>query len=71
MRTAKRLTILAATVAALAVPAAPALASAPAPAGSFGQHVAGCAHQMGGFTGDHNPGMHDGAAGWDGQECSG
>ena len=39
----------------------------PAPASAaddFGQHVAVCAKDMG-FTGDHNPGMHQGRAGWD------
>lgn len=36
----------------------------------FGQHVAQCAHLMGGFTGSHNPGMHHGFAGWDGMTCT-
>ena len=41
-----------------------------APTGrDFGQHVAVCAHQMGGFTGSYNPGMHQGIAGWDGTTC--
>ena len=35
----------------------------------FGQHVARCAHLMGGFTATHNPGMHHGFAGWDGMTC--
>jgi len=34
----------------------------------FGQHVRGCAQTMG-FSGDHNPGMHQGFAGWDGMPC--
>ena len=32
--------------------------------GAFGEHVAHCA-QHHGFAGDHNPGMHNGASGWD------
>lgn len=36
----------------------------------FGQHVANCAQLMGGFSGSHNPGMHQGFAGWDGSICS-
>jgi len=30
----------------------------------FGQHVENCAQTMG-FSGIHNPGMHQGFAGWD------
>ena len=33
-------------------------------ANDFGQHVAVCAKDMG-FTGDHNPGIHQGRSGWD------
>ena len=69
MRTVSRILALSATSVALALPAAPALASAPSTSGTFGQHVATCAHESGGFTGTHNPGMHQGAAGWDGQTC--
>ena len=36
----------------------------------FGQHVASCAHAMGGFSGSDNPGMHQGFAGWDGSACT-
>ena len=44
--------------------------SGAAPTGrDFGQHVAACAHEMGGFIGSHNPGMHRGFAGWDGTTC--
>ena len=45
-------------------------AAAQASSGSpeFGQHVAQCAREMG-FNGTHNPGMHQGASGWDGSEC--
>lgn len=35
----------------------------------FGQHVRDCAQTMG-FTGQHNPGMHRGYAGWDGMTCT-
>lgn len=42
-----------------------------APTGrEFGQHVVQCAHMMGGFTAAHNPGMHQGFAGWDGMTCA-
>jgi hypothetical protein len=34
----------------------------------FSQCVRHCAQTMG-FSGDHNPGMHQGNAGWDGQSC--
>lgn len=34
----------------------------------FGRHVSECAQTMG-FSGDHNPGVHRGAAGWDGMPC--
>lgn len=33
-------------------------------ADDFGQHVRTCAQSMG-FSGDMNPGMHHGRAGWD------
>ena len=67
MRTRNRLLALTAITAALtfAIPAAPALADA----SSYGQHVRDCAQTMTGFTGDHNPGMHRGASGWDGAAC--
>ena len=35
----------------------------------FGQHVSHCAQTMG-FNGQHNPGMHQGYAGWDGMPCT-
>ena len=49
----------------LTVPASSALAGTPS---NFGSHVRECAQSMG-FSGSHNPGMHRGAAGWDGQPC--
>jgi hypothetical protein len=53
---------------AAAVLAAPATAAAETDTG-FGQHVATCAQTMG-FDGTHDPGMHQGFAGWDGMhEC--
>jgi hypothetical protein len=68
MRFASRTAVITAAATLLALPAGPALATA-APASGFGQHVSGCAQDMGGFAGDHNPGMHQGASGWDGQPC--
>ncbi|HEY3033174.1 MAG TPA: hypothetical protein VGJ54_00745 [Streptosporangiaceae bacterium] len=40
------------------------------PGPAFGQHVVQCAQTVG-FSGTHNPGMHHGAAGWDGMTCAG
>jgi hypothetical protein len=50
--------LIAIPVAAQADPATP----------NFGQHVSTCAQTMG-FSADHNPGMHQGASGWDGLPC--
>ena len=50
--------LMAVPVAAHADPATP----------GFGQHVSTCAQTMG-FSADHNPGMHQGASGWDGLPC--
>ena len=52
-------------VAVLALTVAPAAAQ-PGPGRDYGQHVAACAQAHGGFTGSHNPGMHQGFRGWDG-----
>lgn len=41
-----------------------------APDPTFGPHVADCARATG-FDGAHNPGMHQGAAGWDRAACPG
>ena len=49
-------------------PTAAAVASTNVAAANFGQHVRTCAQAMG-FSGEHNPGMHHGAAGWDGMPC--
>ena len=48
----------------LALTTGPVLAATP----NFGSHVRVCAQEMG-FNGTHNPGMHRGASGWDGQPC--
>ncbi len=66
-----RIARFAAVGAALVLPllaSSPASAAPPQDAGTFGQHVRVCA-QLVGFSGDHNPGMHHGAAGWDGMPC--
>lgn len=71
MNTRTRTLILCAAAAAIALaPAGPALAASAADpaANDFGQHVRHCAQTMG-FTGEHNPGMHQGNAGWDGMTC--
>ena len=67
-RVAARASMVAVTVTALTL-----LTAAPGSASetdNFGQHVRTCAQTMG-FSGDHNPGMHHGAAGWDGAPCMG
>lgn len=66
MRTLTRTTIAAAISATLVLVGAAAASAAD----DFGQHVRTCA-QVTGLTGDHNPGMHDGAAGWDPSETCG
>ena len=48
--------------------AVPATAHADPATPNFGQHVSTCAQTMG-FSSDHNPGMHQGASGWDGLPC--
>ena len=48
--------------------ALPSAAQAAPGSGNFGQHVSTCAQTMG-LNGDHNPGMHHGASGWDGMPC--
>jgi hypothetical protein len=67
VRSIRAITAAAALAAATLLTAAPAAQGAPA-AGDFGQHVRVCAQTMG-FTGQHNPGMHQGQAGWDGMTC--
>lgn len=43
--------------------ASAAVSAEAAPGDDYGQHVVHCA-QHHGFAGDHNPGMHQGRAGW-------
>jgi len=54
---------------AVALPAVGASAATQAPSPLFGNHVSDCARTMG-FSGAHNPGMHQGAAGWGGMTCA-
>ena len=35
---------------------------------ALGEHVVHCAQGVG-FSGTHNPGMHQGASGWSGMTC--
>lgn len=48
--------------------ALPSAAQADPGSGNFGHHVSNCAQSMG-LSGDHNPGMHQGASDWDGTPC--
>ncbi|MFG2058698.1 hypothetical protein ACGFI9_32205 [Micromonospora sp. NPDC048930] len=65
----RRVALTAALATTAVVLATPATAFADGPSGAdFGQHVRTCAQTMG-FTGQHNPGMHSGYAGWDGMTC--
>ena len=52
----------AAAAAAVATPVA--AAAEPGTGQEFGQHVSTCATGMG-FDGTHNPGLHEGFAGWE------
>ena len=62
--------LTAAVVTAAAIALIPLTASAETATGrDFGRHVASCAQSMGGFSAAHNPGMHQGFAGWDGSAC--
>ena len=65
MRTRSRLLALIVLAAGMVAPQAPASAGTP---DTFGSHVRDCA-QTTGFSAEHNPGMHHGAAGWDGLPC--
>lgn len=60
--------VLSRAVVSLVMAGAMMLVSAPAFAASanagYGQHVRHCAQEHG-FTGDHNPGLHQGKSGWD------
>jgi hypothetical protein len=61
----RRVSVAAALATAALVLATPAAAQADSGGADFGQHVRTCAQTMG-FTGSHNPGMHQGYTGWDG-----
>jgi len=65
MRTARILLATALAVGAVVLPAAGASATTSDPGPAFGTHVFECAQTMG-FSGTHNPGMHQGKSGWDG-----
>jgi hypothetical protein len=68
MQPTSRLAVLGAALI-VSVRASPAASAEPlAGASSFGQHVRACAQQVG-FSGEHNPGMHQGRSGWDGTAC--
>jgi hypothetical protein len=58
----------AALAAALVITLPTAAFASTATGAEYGQHVRSCAQTMG-FTGEHNPGMHDGFSGWDGMSC--
>lgn len=51
------------------LPSTGALAAAPDPGPSFGQHVSECARTTG-LSAIHNPGMHQGKSGWQGMSCT-
>ena len=61
--------LLVAVVVTIGIIAGPATVAGAATGGDFGGHVADCAQTMG-FSGDHNPGMHHGYAGWPGEPCA-
>ena len=71
MRPIRSIALAAASVAAAAlVLATPAAAQASTSTGAeFGQHARTCAQAMG-FSGSHNPGMHEGNAGWSSMPCT-
>ncbi|HEX6872079.1 MAG TPA: hypothetical protein VF163_13355 [Micromonosporaceae bacterium] len=68
MRTFTRIGLGALSVLAGVLTPAAAMADAGPTGAEFGQHVQDCARTMG-LSGTHNPGMHQGRAGWDGMTC--
>ncbi len=66
--TVKRILTTAATAVGLVTFLVPIAASAQTTGADFGRHVRNCAQTMG-FSGAHNPGMHHGFVGWDGERC--
>jgi Spy/CpxP family protein refolding chaperone len=70
MRSIRNIVVATTVATAALVLAMPAAAQAKTGSGNeFGQHVHMCAQMMG-FSGSHNPGMHQGNAGWDGMPCA-
>jgi len=65
MRTVRILLAAALASGAVLLPAASASAATPDPTAAFGPHVSECAKTMG-FSGEHNPGRHQGITAWDG-----
>lgn len=65
MNKVRILLVAALTAGTVALPTAGASAATPDPGPAFGHHVSECARAMD-FSGAHNPGMHQGKAGWDG-----
>jgi Spy/CpxP family protein refolding chaperone len=63
MKTSRILLATALAAGTILLPAAGASAATPDPGPAFGQHVSGCAKTMGGSSGGHNPGMHQGKTG--------
>jgi len=63
-RTSRRIAIVATTAIAIVITPAAAWADTGATGRDFGDHVVHCAQTMG-FDGQHNPGMHQGFAGFD------
>lgn len=63
--TMRKLVAVAVIAAAISIPIA---AGAAEPNDDFGPHVRACVQQHG-LDSSHNPGMHKGAAGWDGSIC--
>ena len=63
--------VVAAAIAVTALSVVGPASARPAPgAQTFGGHVVSCLSEMR-FDGAENPGMHRGAADWDGSECQG
>lgn len=70
MTTPRRIALALITLAGVIVlaPGTASASSSSPDAQPFGQHVRHCTQTIG-FSGQHNPGMHQGNAGWDGMPC--
>lgn len=64
----KLLTAVAVTIGSVLLPSSAAFGLTTTSGSDYGHHVVSCA-QTHGFDGTHNPGMHQGFAGWDGGSC--